>query len=111
MTELPSPLHRDPVVDLHQKEKANSELLRIAWRYQDLPDKNIPIFGNTYDLGHIMKSSTVEKVEIIHGPPPSIQGNTFFLRLTLIIVDFYNLFTINYVFQILEIHTMTCLIS
>lgn len=80
MTELPSPLHRDPVVDLQQNKKTNSELLRIAWRYQDLPDKNIPIFGNTYDLGHIMKSSTVEKVEIIHGPPPNIQGNKFFFK-------------------------------
>ena len=64
---MPSPLHNSANGPISEDELDFQ--LRIAWRYEDLSlietvDKNVPVFGNTYDLGVRIKSSIIEKAEI-----------------------------------------------
>lgn len=70
VAELPSPLIGNSNQGSHNDD---GDQLRIAWRYQDLPSDelptNIPIFGNTYNLGLPMMKSKLDKIDINHWDP------------------------------------------
>ncbi|XKL61274.1 hypothetical protein PGB90_008331 [Kerria lacca] len=69
--DLPSPLHFHDTNNLNSGQTNNNEdSLRIAWRYQNLPNDtinlNTSIFGNTYDMSTKIKKCVIEKALIYH---------------------------------------------